>query len=315
MNNFTIRAPDSSRTGRIHAPVWGAPMKGWPFVLQQPEQLSLRHLDLTEAETRMWSSTSNGRHHSRGADACTGPATQPDSPAWDIRWCPASRIGWRITCMPAPSGARRWAPRCSCLAKVLRRCVRVLFGGAASSAAGRARSASPMIWANGALALAATARHVSARDAARHPDRSSATGCWAPDQRALRWQPGMRRRCGKPAGIADAALSGDRPASDVRHDYRHLRCQRRCHYCWTSISRLAPDGEVVLAGFTTTPFVIRLRAAFCAGPSRGCAMRDRGGARDWRNPYLPVAGRADHIDTKALADAAYQNGFLAIPPV
>lgn len=296
-------------------------MKALAVVLQQPEQLSLRHLDLAEAGDEdvvvdiEWSGISTG------TERLLWSGRMPDFPGMGYPLVPGYESVGRITHAGTRSGAtvgaRVFVPGAKCFGDV-----RGLFGGAASRVvlpAARTIGIADDLGERGVLlALAATARHISAGDAARHPDliighgvlgRLIARLALAAGHAPVVWEthPGRREGAhGYP--VID-------PASDVRRDYRSIcDVSGDAALLDTLIGRLAPGGEVVLAGFYDTPlsFVFapaflreaRIRVAAQWQPADLVAVRDMA-----QSGLLSLDGLITHRYEALAADAAYRTAF------
>jgi bacteriochlorophyllide a dehydrogenase len=198
--------------------------------------------------------------------------------------------------------------------------VRGLFGGAASTpvvAADRALPIDDDLGERGVLlALAATARHVFAEG--EQPElivghgvlgRMLARLALAAGTEPLVWESNPVRREG-----AEGYRVVD-PASDPRRDYRVV-CDASGDPAIldTLIGRLAPGGEVVLAGF----YEARLDFAFPPAFMREARLRiaaqwqpqDLAAVRELvRSGGLSLDGLVTHREAATAADAAYRSAF------
>ena len=168
------------------------------------------------------------------------------------------------------------------------------------------------------LALAATAYHVSSGPALEQPDlvighgvlgRMIARIAVAAGASPVVWETNPARRDGAHGySVVD-------PTVDTRRDYRCI-CDVSGDSALldTLISRLAPGGEVVLAGFFDTPlsFVFapafmreaRIRIAAQWQPSDLTAVRDMA-----ESGRLSLDGLITHRHDALSADAAYRTAF------
>jgi 3-hydroxyethyl bacteriochlorophyllide a dehydrogenase len=254
----------------------------------------LRRLDLSRAPADSdvvvdidWSGISTG------TEKLLWSGRMPPSRAWATRWCPVTNPS--AACVEAGTansgtavGDCVFVPGSNCFGEV-----RGLFGGAAAAPGGAWRTrVLPIDEQAGErgvlLALAATAYHaVSAvpRHAAARPDRRPRRA--GPHDRAA-GRAGRRRTrgVGNERRAAKApGLPGDDPADDTRRNYRAIcDVSGDAALLDTLISRLAPGGEVVLAGFYDTAAVSSFPARLHArGPHprgrRMAAPRPGGRAR------------------------------------
>jgi 3-hydroxyethyl bacteriochlorophyllide a dehydrogenase len=290
-------------------------------VLEQPERLSVRSLALTEpgpADVVVdieWSGISTG------TERLLWTGRMPAFPGMGYPLVPGYESVGRIVQAGPASGARvgerRFVPGATCFGDV-----RGLFGGAAGRIVVPAARTVPLddsLADRGVLlALAATGFHVAAGDTARQPDlivghgvlgRMVARLAVAAGASPTVWETNPQRRDG---GLGYQVVD---PGADARRDYRCI-----CDVSGDAglldalIGRLAPGGEVVLAGFYDTPlsFVFapafmreaRIRVAAQWQPSDLLAVRDLAASG-----RLSLDGLISHRHDAAQADSAYRTAF------
>ena len=296
-------------------------MNALAVVLQKPEQLALCRLDLTPATDEdvvvdvEWSGISTG------TERLLWTGRMPQFPGMGYPLVPGYESVGRVTQAGPRSGAtvgdRVFVPGAKCFGDV-----RGLFGGAASRVVlpgSRTVRISDQLGEQGVLlALAATAYHVSSGPALEQPDliighgvlgRMIARMAVAAGASPVVWETNPTRREGAHGySVVD-------PAADTRRDYRCI-CDVSGDSALldTLISRLAPGGEVVLAGFYDTPlsFVFapafmreaRIRIAAQWQPSDLTAVRDMA-----ESGHLSLDGLITHRHDALSADAAYRTAF------
>ncbi len=296
-------------------------MNALAVVLQKPEQLALCRLDLTPATDEdvvvdvEWSGISTG------TERLLWSGRMPQFPGMGYPLVPGYESVGRVTQAGPRSGAtvgdRVFVPGAKCFGDV-----RGLFGGAASRVVlpgSRTLRISEQLGEQGVLlALAATAYHVSSGPALEQPDliighgvlgRMIARLAVAAGASPVVWETNPARR--------DSA-HGYRvvdPTADTRRDYRCI-CDVSGDSALldTLISRLAPGGEVVLAGFYDTPLSFlfapafmreaRIRVAAQWQPSDLTAVRDMA-----ESGRLSLEGLITHRHDALSADAAYRTAF------
>ncbi|MEO8280649.1 MAG: chlorophyll synthesis pathway protein BchC [Ideonella sp.] len=296
-------------------------MNALAVVLQQPEQLSVRRLDLCDVGEDdvvvdiEWSGISTG------TERLLWTGRMPEFPGMGYPLVPGYESVGRVTKADASAslavGQRVFVPGARCFGDV-----RGLFGGASSRVVLPAARTVPVADSLGEravlLALAATAHHVAAGVPAAQPDliighgvlgRMVARLAVAAGTSPVVWETQPNRRDG---------ASGYRvvdPAADSRRDYRCI-CDVSGDSALldTLISRLAPGGEVVLAGFYDTPlsFVFapafmreaRIRVAAQWQPADLIAVRDLA-----ETGVLSLDGLITHRHDALSADAAYRTAF------
>ena len=296
-------------------------MNALAVVLQQPEQLELRRLDLCDATDDdvvvdiEWSGISTG------TERLLWTGRMPQFPGMGYPLVPGYESVGRVTHAGLRSGAtvgeRVFVPGAKCFGDV-----RGLFGGAASRVvlpgARTVRIAERLGEQGVLLALAATAHHVAAGALERQPDliighgvlgRMIARLAVAAGAQPVVWETNAARREGA------AGYTVVDPAADTRREY-HCICDVSGDSALldTLIARLAPGGEVVLAGFYDTPlsFVFapafmreaRIRVAAQWQQADLIAVRDMAEAGT-----LSLDGLITHRHDALAADAAYRTAF------
>ena len=296
-------------------------MNALAVVLQQPEVLTLSRLDLSAATDEdvvvdiEWSGISTG------TERLLWTGRMPSFPGMGYPLVPGYESVGRVRQAGARSGAAVgdcvFVPGAKCFGDV-----RGLFGGAASRVVlpgARTVRISERLGEQGVLlALAATAHHVAGGALERQPDliighgvlgRLIARLAVAAGAAPVVWETNAARR--------DGAL-GYRvvdPSTDPRRDYRSIcDVSGDAALLDTLIARLAPGGEVVLAGFYEKPlsFVFapafmreaRIRVAAQWQPADLVAVRDMAEAG-----ALSLAGLITHRHDALDADAAYRTAF------
>ena len=296
-------------------------MKSMAVVLEQPEQLVLSQLELTPPGDDdvvvdiSWSGISTG------TEKLLWSGRMPSFPGMGYPLVPGYESVGRVSHAGPNSGRRTgesvFVPGSSCFGPV-----RGLFGGAARRLVVPGARALPIDGQMGErgvlLALAATAYHATSAEGTRQPDlivghgvlgRMIARLAVAAGASPLVWETNPARR--------EGAMGYDviDPAGDTRRDYRCI-CDVSGDGALldTLIGRLAPGGEVVLAGFYDAPlsFVFppafmrkaRIRVAAQWQPSDLAAVR--GLAESGR---LPLEGLITHRSEAMQADAAYRTAF------
>ncbi len=296
-------------------------MNALAVVLQQPEQLELQRLDLsamTEGDVAVdieWSGISTG------TERLLWTGRMPAFPGMGYPLVPGYESVGRVTQAGARSGASVgdcvFVPGAKCFGDV-----RGLFGGAASRVVlpgvRTVRIAERLGEQGVLLALAATAHHVAAGALDKQPDliighgvlgRMIARLAVSAGASPVVWETNAARREG---ALGYTVID---PGTDTRRDYRCI-----CDVSGDSalldslISRLAPGGEVVLAGFYDTPlsFVFapafmreaRIRVAAQWQPADLVAVRDMAEAG-----VLSLDGLITHRHDAMSADAAYRTAF------
>jgi bacteriochlorophyllide a dehydrogenase len=296
-------------------------MRALAVVLQQPEQLQLTRLDLcaaTEEDVVVdieWSGISTG------TERLLWNGRMPHFPGMGYPLVPGYESVGRITQAGSRSGAevgdRVFVPGAKCFGDV-----RGLFGGAASKlvlpGARTVRIADRLGEQGVLLALAATAYHTTSGAGLQQPDliighgvlgRLIARLAVAAGAAPTVWETNPARREGA------AGYTVIDPSADTRRDYRSI-CDVSGDSALldTLISRLAPGGEVVLAGFYDAPlsFIFapafmreaRIRVAAQWQPSDLTKVRDMA-----ESGLLSLDGLITHRQDAMSADAAYRTAF------
>jgi bacteriochlorophyllide a dehydrogenase len=290
-------------------------------VLLEPESLKLQRLDIDAPGDEdvvvdiEWSGISTG------TERLLWTGRMPSFPGMGYPLVPGYESVGRVRSAGSRSGAtigqRVFVPGAKCFGDV-----RGLFGGAASRVvlpACRTVRIGESLGERGVLlALAATAYHVAGGVLDRQPDliighgvlgRMIARLAVAAGASPTVWETNASRREG-----ADGYVVRD-PSSDPRRDYRCI-----CDVSGDSslldmlIARLAPGGEVVLAGFYDQPlsFVFapafmreaRIRVAAQWQPADLVAVRDMA-----ESGALSLVGLVTHRSDAMSADAAYRTAF------
>ena len=296
-------------------------MNALAVVLQQPEALKLTRLDLTPATEEdvvvdiEWSGISSG------TERLLWNGRMPQFPGMGYPLVPGYESVGRITQAGSRSGSkvgdRVFVPGAKCFGDV-----RGLFGGAASRVVLPGARTIPIADGLGEkgvlLALAATAHHTASGPGLQQPDlvighgvlgRMIARLAVAAGTSPTVWETNPARREGA------AGYTVVDPSTDTRRDY-HSICDVSGDSALldTLISRLAPGGEVVLAGFYDTPlsFVFapafvreaRIRVAAQWQPSDLVVVRDMA-----ESGRLSLDGLITHRVDALSADAAYRTAF------
>ncbi|MEJ8851021.1 chlorophyll synthesis pathway protein BchC [Variovorax rhizosphaerae] len=290
-------------------------------VLQQPRQLTLSHLPLTEAGDEDVVVDIDWSGISTGTERLLWSGRMPQFPGMGYPLVPGYESVGRIRSAGKHSGAKVgdcvFVPGAKCFGDV-----RGLFGGAASTVVlpgARTLAFDASFREQGVLlALAATAYHVSASAGGQQPDlivghgvlgRMVARIAVAAGASPLVWETSAPRRNG-----AQGYEVFD-PAEDSRRDYRSIcDVSGDASLLDTLISRLAPGGEIVLAGF----YDARLSFNFPPAFMREARLRV---AAQWQPQDLVavkeliesgrlsldglITHRADAVD----ADSAYRTAF------
>ena len=291
-------------------------------VVEKPEHLLLRHLPLAPPGDDdvvvdvEWSGISTG------TERLLWSGRMPPFPGMGYPLVPGYESVGRITAAGRQSasrvGDRVFVPGARCFGDV-----RGLFGGAAERLvvpAVKAIAIDEALGEKGVLmALAATARHVTSRPGATHPDlivghgvlgrllARLAMAAGAPPP--VVWERHPQRRDGATGyDVVD-------PANDRRRDYRVI-----CDVSGDAsllddlVGRLAPGGEIVLAGF----YAERLGFDFPAAFMREARIRI---AAEWQaadlsevkalieRGRLSLDGLITHRSAARQADAAYRTAF------
>ncbi len=290
-------------------------------VLERPQQLALTRLDLCEATDEdvvvdiEWSGISTG------TERLLWSGRMPQFPGMGYPLVPGYESVGRIRSAGRHSGARVgdrvFVPGARCFGDV-----KGLFGGAASTVVlpgARTLAFEPGFGEQGVLfALAATAHHVSGAVGGQQPDliighgvlgRMVARLAVAAGAAPIVWETNAQRR--------DGALGYEvlDPQLDTRRSYRSIcDVSGNASLLDMLIGRLAPGGEIVLAGF----YDERLSFDFPPAFMREVRLRV---AAQWQpqdlvavkalveSGRLPLDGLITHRADAADADNAYRTAF------
>ncbi len=294
-------------------------MNSLAVVLQSPRELVLSELPLTPAGDADVTVEIEWSGISTGTERLFWSGQMPPFPGMGYPLVPGYESVGRVSAAGATSGGqigqRVFVPGARCFGAV-----RGLFGGAASRLVVPGERALPFDEALGErgvlLALAATAHH--ATTGASQPDlivghgvlgRLVARVAVALGAAPVVWEKlAARREGGRGYDVID-------PADDPRRDYRCIvDVSGDASLLDTLIGRLAPGGEIVLAGFYEQALSFqfppafmreaRLRVAAQWQPADLKAVRDM--AEDGR---LSLEGLITHRSQATQADAAYRTAF------
>ena len=291
-------------------------------VLQRPEDLVLSRLHLATPEDTdvvvdmEWSGISTG------TERLLWSGRMPPFPGLGYPLVPGYESVGRIVDAGARSGrqvgGRVFVPGARCFGDV-----RGLFGGAAAKVVVPGAKVTPInenLGEQGVLlALAATAHHAISSAGSKYPDLivghgvlgrliARLTSLLAPHAPVV-WETNPNRA----AGAAGYAVID--PQADSRRDYRTICDVSGDGKILDSlIGRLAPGGEIVLAGFYSEPLTFAFPAAFM----REARLRV---AAEWREAdmaavaalaesgALSLDGLITHREEATAAPAAYRTAF------
>ncbi|MCW6507284.1 chlorophyll synthesis pathway protein BchC [Lichenifustis flavocetrariae] len=272
-------------------------------VLEAPERLDLKHLPLTDPQGDdlvvdvVWSGISTG------TERLLYTGQMPTFPGMGYPLVPGYESVGRVVQASAATNAKPgdmvFVPGARCFGPV-----RGLFGGAASRLIVPA-ARTTMIdsdWGQDAvlLALAATARHALAAPNAALPDLIVGHGVLGRLLARLTvalggepptvWESNAARRTGTLAyPVVD-------PSSDERRDYRSIYdVSGDAMVLDKLVQRLAPTGEIVLAGFYAAPLSLSFPPAFM----REARFRV---AAEWKQPDLDATVDLLRAGRLSLAD-------------
>ena len=296
-------------------------MKALAVVLERPECLAVSRLDLTPPTDRDVTVDIEWSGISTGTERLLWTGRMPAFPGMGYPLVPGYESVGRVRTAGARSGRqvgeRVFVPGASCFGDV-----RGLFGGAAACvvvAGARAVTLDESLGEHGVLlALAATAFHAHSVVGVQQPDlivghgvlgRLLARLAVVAGGSPVVWETNPARR-----GAAQGYSVVD-PSEDTRRDYRCI-----CDVSGDSsvldslIGRLAPGGEVVLAGFydQRLSFVFppafmreaRIRVAAQWQPQDLVAVRDLAASG-----RLSLADLITHRSDAMSADSAYRSAF------
>ncbi len=279
----------------------GSSMQTLAVVLQKPEQLVLSRLDLSPPGDEdvvvdmEWSGISTGTERLLWA------GRMPPFPGMGYPLVPGYESVGRVVHAgvkaPRRIGERVFVPGARCFGDV-----RGLFGGAAARVVVPAARVTPIgeeLEEEGVLlALAATAHHALAARNARLPDLIVGHGvlgrllarvalALGADAAPVVWE----RNAGRMSGAAGYEVM--HPDADPRRDYHAIYdVSGDPGLLDTLIARLAPSGEIVLAGFYGEPLSFSFPGAFM----REARIRV---AAEWREADLQAV--RELVRTRALA--------------
>jgi len=269
-------------------------------VLEKPEHLVLSRLDLTAAGEEDVIVDMEWTGISTGTERLLWTGRMPPFPGLGYPLVPGYESVGRIVEVGARSGRqlgeRVFVPGARCFGDV-----RGLFGGAAAKVVVPGARVTPISEALGEqgvlLALAATAYHAIIAKGSAYPDLIvghgvlgrliARLGALLSDPAPVVWEKNPNRVAG---AAAYAVIS---PDADTRRDYRAIYdVSGDSAILDTLVSRLAPGGEIVLAGFYSEPLSFSFPAAFM----REARIRI---AAEWRE--------ADMVAVKALVESGDLN--------
>ena len=290
-------------------------------VLERPEQLVLSRLDLTPATDEDVTVDIEWSGISTGTERLLWSGRMPAFPGMGYPLVPGYESVGRVSAAGSRSGGkvgeRVFVPGAKCFGDV-----RGLFGGAAARVVlpgARTIQFDEALGEQGVLlALAATAYHAHSIAGVQQPDlivghgvlgRMIARLAVAAGGAPTVWETNPGRRDG---GVGYSVVD---PSDDTRRDYRCIcDVSGDSSLLDTLIGRLAPGGEVVLAGFYDTPlsFVFppafmreaRIRIAAQWQPQDLVAVKNLA-----ESGRLSLAGLITHRSVATQADQAYRTAF------
>lgn len=297
-------------------------METLAVVLEEPQRLVLDNLELASPSEDdvvvdvEWSGISTG------TERLLWSGRMPHFPGMGYPLVPGYESVGRVAAAGAhseiPVGERVFVPGAQCFGDV-----RGLFGGAAARLvvpAHRATAIGEDLAEKGVLlALAATAVHAMSAPGASPPDLIVGHGVLGRllarltlpevDEPPTVWETDPRRAKGA------AGYQVVDPSDDPRRDYRSIYdVSGDPTLLDTLIQRLAPGGEIVLAGFYSEPLSFAFPPAFMrearirvAAEWRDDDLRAAKGLVEWR--HLSLEGLITHRSDVAQADAAYRTAF------
>lgn len=305
-----------------HAGSREIPINTTAVVFEQPERLALARLDLSppgEEDVVVdihWSGISTG------TERLLWSGRMPPFPGMGYPLVPGYESVGRVREAGARSGGRVgdtvFVPGAKCFGAV-----RGLFGGAAARLVVPGARVVPVDERLGEeavlLALAATAYHAIAPGALRHPDLIVGHGVLGRLLARLTLATG-----GAPPTVwernADRARGGEGyavldPADDARRDYRSIcDVSGDATLLDTLIARLAPGGEIVLAGFYSEALSFAFPPAFMREARIRVAAQwldaDLRAVKELaESGRLSLAGLITHRQVAEQADSAYRTAF------
>jgi 3-hydroxyethyl bacteriochlorophyllide a dehydrogenase len=301
-------------------------MKARAVVLECPEQLALQHLPLDPLTAQDLLIDIDYSGISTGTEKLLFNGSMPTFPGMGYPLVPGyESVGRVVAAGPGAEhrvGQRVFVPGARCFGEV-----RGLFGGAASRLVAHESRVVRVDEALGEqavlLALAATAYHAVAGGGKRQtivpPDlivghgvlgrllaRMTVVAGFAPP---MVWETKASRSHGA------EGYPVLHPDADPKRDYRAIfDCSGDSRILDTLIARLAPGGEVVLAGFYTEPLNFNFAPAFMREAQIRCAA-------EWQRPdllavtelaesgRLSLDGLITHHAEPTQADDAYRTAF------
>jgi 3-hydroxyethyl bacteriochlorophyllide a dehydrogenase len=301
-------------------------MKSQAVVFNSPKQLSLQALDLPELQAGQLDVAVEFSGISTGTERMLWDGSMPPFPGMGYPLVPGYETVGRVVRAASDTGVqagqRVFVPGANCFTGV-----KSLFGGAASRLVVTEQKVVPVAEHLGAqsvlLALAATAYHAVS-------DAGKRTSIVPPDLIVGHGVLGrLLARMVVLAGFApptvweiNAARQGGSqgypvvdPKDDPRRDYRAIYdVSGDAQILDQLVMRLAPGGEIVLAGFYTEPLHFMFAPAFMREAQIRCAA-------EWKRPdllavkelaesgRLSLDGLITHHDQPAHADTAYRTAF------
>lgn len=296
-------------------------MNTYAVVLEGPEQLSVAEVQLVPpADDDVvvdieWSGISTG------TERLLWSGRMPPFPGMGYPLVPGYESVGRVRTAPAAHaeavGRRVFVPGARCFGAI-----RGLFGGAAARLVVPAAKVIPIDDALGEdgvlLALAATAYHALATPGARLPDLIVGHGVLGRLLARITVALGGAPRVWETQAARRGGASGYEvlaPDADARRDYLSVYdVSGDAQILDTLVARLAPGGEIVLAGFYSD----RLSFAFAPAFMREARLRV---AAEWksgdvqavqelvRSGALSLAGLVTHRQNAAEAPSAYRQAF------
>jgi 3-hydroxyethyl bacteriochlorophyllide a dehydrogenase len=301
-------------------------MKTRAIVLEQPEHIAFSTLDLTPPGDEDVVVDIEFSGISTGTEKLLWNGRMPTFPGMGYPLVPGyESVGRVVAAGPASQrqvGERVFVPGARCYGEV-----RGLFGGAASKIVVAGSRIAPVSEALGVdavlLALAATAYHAVSGAGKRAPivppdlivghgvlgrllARMTVVAGFAPP---TVWETNPGRATGA------QGYPVVHPDEDSRRDYHAVYdVSGDAQILDRLIARLAPGGEIVLAGFYTDPLNFNFAPAFMREAQIRCAA-------EWKRPdllavkelaedgRLSLDGLITHLDEPTNADAAYRTAF------